>query len=109
MAEPPDPSDTAGAPLFRRIIQLRRSRRADADSRRVDPEPAAVVPEPSIEARLARLEERLEHLERALEGLQDALHRQALREGERIAQLERTVQPAEIRRSLSEDARRRGL
>jgi hypothetical protein len=55
------------------------------------------------------MEERLERLESALEGLQDALHRQAIRERQRIEQLERTVQPDEMRRSLSEDARRRGL
>jgi hypothetical protein len=109
MTEPPNPSDSPGAPLFRRIIQLRRSRRVDAESQGIDSKAGRGVGEPSTERRLAQMEERLERLESALEGLQDALHRQAIRERQRIEQLERTVQPAEIRRSLSEDARRRGL
>ena len=58
---------------------------------------------------LAQLETRIAHLEAALEGLQDAVHRDAVRQDERIAELQRKMQPAEIARALSSDARERGL
>ena len=58
---------------------------------------------------LRRLEKRLEHLEALVEGLQDAVHRDSVRHDERIAELERKTQPEAVAKSLSDDARRRGL
>ena len=58
---------------------------------------------------LRRLEQRLEHLEALVEGLQDAVHRDAVRHEERIAELEHKTQPEAIAKALSDDARRRGL
>jgi hypothetical protein len=58
---------------------------------------------------LRRLTERLEHLEALVEGLQDAVHRDAVRHDERMAELERKTQPEALAKALSEDARRRGL
>ncbi|MBV8987796.1 MAG: hypothetical protein JO181_04230 [Solirubrobacterales bacterium] len=55
------------------------------------------------------LEERVAHLERLVEGLQDSVHREALRQGKRIAELETRIQPAELSKALSKDARDRGL
>jgi hypothetical protein len=55
------------------------------------------------------LEARLAHLEALVEGLQDAVHREAVRYDERMAELERSVQPDVLAKALSEDARRRGL
>jgi hypothetical protein len=51
----------------------------------------------------------MEHLEAELEGLQDALHRQAVLEGEHGEELRRRPTPEQLARDLSQDARRRGL
>jgi hypothetical protein len=67
------------------------------------------TPDAAWEHRVEMLEARMEHLERALEGLQDAVYRQALLESERIDELRKRTDPAEIARELSRDARRRGL
>jgi hypothetical protein len=58
---------------------------------------------------LERLRKRLEHLEALVEGLQDAVHRDAVRHEERMAELEHRMQPEALAKALSEDARRRGL
>jgi hypothetical protein len=58
---------------------------------------------------MAAIEARIEHLESELQGLQDAVHRQAMLEGERIEELRARTAPAQLARDLSEDARRRGL
>jgi hypothetical protein len=58
---------------------------------------------------LQRLSERVGHLEALVEGLQDAVHRDSIRHEERLAELERMVQPEELAKALSDDARRRGL
>ena len=58
---------------------------------------------------LRRLEERVQHLEAMVEGLQDAVHRDAVRHDERMAELERKTEPEALARALSDDARRRGL
>ena len=56
----------------------------------------------ALNARVARLEE-------MVEGLQDALYRHARHQDERIEELQRSMDPHEIARTLSADARRRGL
>jgi hypothetical protein len=53
--------------------------------------------------------ERLDALEAMVEALQDSVDRQAKRTDERLSDLARQIQPSELARSLSEDARRRGL
>jgi hypothetical protein len=58
---------------------------------------------------LDALEARIEHLEGALEGLQDAVYRHALLEDENIGELRRRIEPEQMARELSRDARRRGL
>lgn len=52
---------------------------------------------------------RVDRLEGQLEALQDAVHRDAIRRDEQQARLERKTEPDELARSLSSDARRRGL
>ena len=61
------------------------------------------------EQRLDALEARIEHLEGALEGLQDAVYRHALLEDENIGEVRRRMEPEQMARELSRDARRRGL
>jgi uncharacterized coiled-coil protein SlyX len=65
---------------------------------------------PAVPAeRLDRLEERVSHLENMLEGFQDSVHREITRMNLEADQLRERTEPAEIRRSLSDDARIRGL
>jgi hypothetical protein len=56
-----------------------------------------------------RVEARIEHPETALEGLQDALYRHEVLDKENISELHRRMDPEQIARDLSRDARRRGL
>ena len=55
------------------------------------------------------LEVRVADLEQMIQGLQDAVHREAVRRDEQAARLERRIEPRELARALSEDARERGL
>jgi hypothetical protein len=55
------------------------------------------------------LEGRVEHLEKELEGLQDALYRQATLADEQIGELRKRIEPDQIARDLTQDARQRGL
>jgi hypothetical protein len=52
---------------------------------------------------------RVERLEQMVEGLQDQVYRRAQQDDERFAELQRSVQPDELARALSDDARRRGI
>jgi hypothetical protein len=96
----------SGAPIRRvailgRVVRLGRGRQAqDAAPRTVDP---------GHERRIEALEERVDQLEALLEGLQDAVHRESVREGERIGALEKRTEPSEISRALNRNARERGL
>jgi hypothetical protein len=76
--------------------------------------------EPDSTARLERLEgedaltqqamrERLDALENLVEGLQDAVHRETVRRDAMIDELHKRLEPAELARALSDDARKRGL
>jgi len=55
------------------------------------------------------LEVRVADLEQMIQGLQDAVHREAVRRDEQAARFERRIEPRELARALSEDARERGL
>ena len=61
------------------------------------------------EDRLESLEVRVTHLEAMIEGLQDAVHREAVRNNSRLEEMEKHIEPGELRRRLSQDARERGL
>ncbi|HEY6777857.1 MAG TPA: hypothetical protein VI122_15225 [Thermoleophilaceae bacterium] len=96
----------SGGPLRRvailgRVVQLARGSRAS--------DVAARAPAEGHEQRIEVLEERVDQLEALLEGLQDAVHRESVREGERITALEKKSEPAEVSRALSRDARERGI
>jgi hypothetical protein len=59
--------------------------------------------------RLDSLEARVSHLENMLEGFQDSVHREITRMNLESDQLRERTEPGTIRRSLSDDARTRGL
>lgn len=85
------------AGLLARVSQLIRS--AGAEPRGGTP------PKPPD----ADLRPRVDRLEQMVEALQDQVYRHEQREEERFANLERSVQPDELARALSADARRRGI
>jgi hypothetical protein len=60
-------------------------------------------------AHIESLEARTEHLELALEGLQDAVLRRAVLEHESISELRRRMEPEQIARDFSRNARTRDL
>ena len=65
-------------------------------------------------ARIARdeaqeLRSRLEHLERELLALQDSVYRDVRRQDGEMAELRQQLEPPNLVRALSDDARRRGL
>ena len=63
----------------------------------------------AAERRITTLEARVEHLEATLEAFQDAVYRQSVLEGRRIAELSKRTAPHEMARALSQDARRHGV
>ena len=88
--------------LIARIRQIRRVfTAADEHARPVTSGPA--------QDELRALEARITHVEQLVEGLQDSVHRESTRLGKRIGELEARIQPAALGKSLSEDARERGL
>jgi hypothetical protein len=85
--------------LLRRVSSLMRP----APSREQPPPDAPVTTaDQGVEARLDRLES-------MLEDLQDATYRQSQRHDAEMEELRRSLQPEELTRALSSDARRRGL
>jgi hypothetical protein len=66
-------------------------------------------PQDLANPRMDALEGRVADLEGLVEGLQDAVHRDSVRRDEQAARLERKVEPRELARALSDDARERGL
>ena len=87
------------------IARIRQIRRGAAQA----VEHAGPATSSSQQDELRALEARIAHLEQLVEGLQDSVHRESLRHGQRIAQLEAQIQPAALGKALSEDARERGL
>lgn len=61
------------------------------------------------EATIEELRARLDALEAMVEGLQDSVDRETRRLNERIDALARRLEPAQLARALSDDARKRGL
>jgi hypothetical protein len=57
----------------------------------------------------ALLRTRIDQLEKALEALQDSVYKDVVRQDERIDELARRLDPPNLVRAISEDARRRGL
>jgi hypothetical protein len=86
--------------LISRIRQIRRAAAPAAT-------PSASAP-PDMDT-APGLQVRVEHLERMVESLQDSVHRESARQSKRIAELEAQIQPATLAKSLSRDARERGL
>jgi hypothetical protein len=87
------------------IARIRQIRRVGEPTRsRTRPSPGG--PE---EQELHTLEERVAHLEQLIQGLQDSVHRESKRRDERIADLEAQIRPSELAKSLTADARNRGL
>jgi len=70
---------------------------------------ARLRPAPPAPIDLRVVNERLDKLEAMVEGLQDSVFRESKRQTERLNELARRVEPGELARILSEDARRRGL
>jgi uncharacterized membrane protein YgaE (UPF0421/DUF939 family) len=58
---------------------------------------------------VAGLVDRIARLEANVEALQDQVHRQSERHQHEMAELRRQLRPEELARSLSDDARRRGI
>ena len=88
--------------LIARIRQLRR----------VGPDPEKSSRGGSERPDLARIdavEARLAHLERLVEGFQDSVHRETMRHGRLIAELQEQVEPGAMGAALNKDARDRGL
>jgi exonuclease VII large subunit len=57
----------------------------------------------------ALLRTRVDQLERALEALQDSVYKDVVRQDERLDELTRRLDPPNLVRAISDDARRRGL
>ena len=55
------------------------------------------------------LRARIDALEKALEALQDGVYRDVVRQDARLDELARALDPPNLVRALSDDARRRGL
>jgi hypothetical protein len=68
---------------------------------------AVAAPPPPTDLR--PIHARLDALEAMVEGLQDSVDRQARRHDERLNELARQMEPGELSRALSDDARKRGL
>jgi hypothetical protein len=88
--------------LIARIRQIRRTEESTGERARS----ASAEPETQ---QVSALEARITHLEQLVQGLQDSVHRDAVRQGKRIAELEARIEPGALNRALSRDARERGL
>jgi hypothetical protein len=92
-----------------RVVALRRTTGNGKDATSGEPG-ADPAPEPLGQGDvIQRLQQRVQHLEHELQGLQDSVHRESRRRDEEMKDLQRKLQPGELARSLSDDARRRGL
>jgi hypothetical protein len=60
-------------------------------------------------SRLRALEQRVEQVESELRALQDSMHRQFVRQNERLNELSTRTQPHQMAQALSREARKRGV
>jgi hypothetical protein len=91
--------------LLARVRQIRRVG-AISDEPAAPPAPPTDAPGADI---LEALAARLTHLEQQVQGFQDSVHRESSRQIRRISELEARIEPAELSKALSTDARERGL
>jgi hypothetical protein len=89
--------------LLSRVLERRR---LDVDADESQPQPQGA---PATDARIAELAERVNRLEALVEGLQDSVHRDSLRRGHQIQELEDRTDPAEMSRSIAGHSRKHGL
>jgi hypothetical protein len=92
--------DERRSPRWARILERAESLRRPAGGR---------AGRPGATRELDSLHARVDHLEAAFEGLQDAVYRDAQRHEHELAELRRAMLPENMARTLSVDARRRGL
>jgi hypothetical protein len=97
------PSGAGRHGLFSRVLERRR---LDVDEDEPQPQRQDV---PATDDRIASLERRVNHLEKLVEGLQDAIHRDSLRHGHQIQELEDRTDPAEMSRAIAKYSRKHGL
>jgi hypothetical protein len=89
--------------LLSRVLERRR---LDVDPDEPQPQrPDAVTTDDQI----AALAKRVNHLEKLVEGLQDAIHRDSLRRGHQIQELEDRTEPGEMSRAIAKHTRKHGL
>ena len=86
--------------LLERVVQQRRASAAEAE-----PEGEQADQDQRIRA----LEARIDSLEALIEGLQDSVHRESVRRGRELEEINRRIQPAETARTLGKHAREHGL
>lgn len=86
--------------LLERVVQQRRASAAEAE-----PESEQADQDQRIRA----LEARIDSLEALIEGLQDSVHRESVRRGRELEEINRRIQPAETARTLGKHAREHGL
>lgn len=103
------PSASGRHGLLSRVLERRR-----LDEDPDEPQsPQAPQPPPAdtsgTDDRIAELTRRVDNLEALVEGLQDAVHRDSLRRGQQIKELEDRTDPAEMSRSLARHSRKHGL
>ena len=90
------------------MARLGRSIRGTGE-KRVDVRTSADRADPETDERMRRLEARILHLEASLEGLQDSVYRETTRLEEATADLRQKLEPHNLSKALSADARRRGV
>jgi hypothetical protein len=98
--------DRQRAARARRILD--RAVRFRGDAPAAPPAPAD-SPSPAPAAEAPDLHARVAHLETVLEALQDQVYRDAQRHQQELADLRTQLQPENVAKALSADARRRGL
>jgi hypothetical protein len=109
MDRPQESTRSTPQRVLDRVAAVRRAVSPHVSDPHPDPSPEPDAEAPSADEQVQRLRVRLEHLEQEVEGLQDAVHRESCRRDAEIAALQRKLQPELIARSLSADARKRGL
>ena len=90
--------------LLSRVLERRR---LDVDANEPQPQPQDTST--TDDDQIAALERRVNDLEKLVEGLQDAIHRDSLRRGHQMQELEDKTDPAEMSRAIAKYSRNHGL